>query len=91
MILPSLSQTNLIISMLVVEIWILSVPKYSIRIGNENYFSLTVGAAIGLFFLFLFCVIKFGNQKRSEKKGVNLILVPPNQLTKNKINPLNDS
>ena len=45
--------------MVIAEILLLSDPQYSVTIGSENYFSLTVAGVLGLVFMFIFFAIKF--------------------------------
>jgi hypothetical protein len=70
-ILP-VTQAQLVLSMLVAEIFVLSTPKYSFTIGSQNYFSLTIAAVMGMFFLFLFFALKFGNKVRFFEEKVFL-------------------
>ncbi len=72
MIILPITQAQLALSMLVAEIFVLSVPKYSIAIGSQNYFSLTVAAVMGMFFLFLFFALKFGNKIRFHEEKIPL-------------------
>ncbi len=76
-------------SMLITEVFLLGDPNYTVRIGDESYFSLAVGGLIGLVFLFSFIAIKFGskiqfkgyiskniiNSKIEQRKQVQLIKV----------------
>ena len=61
MIILPITQLQLILSMAIAEIFLLSDPNYTVRIGSENYFSLAVGAFIGGIFIFAFIAIKFGS------------------------------
>ena len=59
-ILP-ITQLQLILSMGIAEIFLLSDPNYSVRIGSENYFSLAVGAFVAGIFIFALIAIKVAN------------------------------
>ena len=61
MIILPITQLQMILSMAIAEIFLLSDPNYSVRIGSENYFSLAVGAFIGGVFIFVLITIKFGS------------------------------
>ncbi len=56
------TQVHLFVSMMISEILVISDPSYTVRIGSENYFSLAVGAFIGIIFLSIFITIKFGSK-----------------------------
>ena len=89
MITVPFTQMHMFFSMLITEIFLLGDPNYTVRIGDENYFSLAVGGLIGLVFLFSFIAIKFGskiqfkgyiskniiNSKIEQRKQVQLIKV----------------
>jgi len=62
MITVPFTQMHMFFSMLITEIFVLGDSNYSVRIGDENYFSLAVGGLIGLVFLFSFIAIKFGSK-----------------------------
>ncbi len=62
MITVPFTQMHMFFSMLITEIFLLGDPNYTVRIGDENYFSLAVGGLIGLVFLFSFIAIRFGNK-----------------------------
>ena len=62
MITVPFTQMHMFFSMLITEIFLLGDPNYTVRIGDENYFSLAVGGLIGLIFLFSFIAIKFGSK-----------------------------
>jgi len=66
------TQMHLFISMLVTEIMVVSDPNYTVRIGNENYFSLSIAALIGIVFLFIFIALKFGSNFQFKKHIRNL-------------------
>ncbi len=65
------TQMHLFISMLVTEIMVVSDPNYTVSIGNENYFSLTIAALIGIVFLFIFIAFKFGSKVQFKKYARN--------------------
>ena len=44
--------------MMMTEVWLLGDPQYAVKIGSDNYFSLTVGGVLGMFFTFTFDTIK---------------------------------
>ena len=89
MITVPFTQMHMFVSMLITEVFLLGDPNYTVRIGDENYFSLAVGGLIGLVFLFSFIAIKFGskiqfkgyiskniiNSKIEQRKQVQLIKV----------------
>ncbi len=62
MITVPFTQMHMFFSMLITEVFLLGDPNYTVRIGDENYFSLAVGGLIGLVFLFSFIAIKFGSK-----------------------------
>ena len=62
MIILPITQLQMILSMVIAEIFLLGNPNYTVRIGSENYFSLAVGAFIGGIFIFVFIAIKFGSR-----------------------------
>ena len=47
MIILPITQLQLMLSMGIAEIFLLSDPNYTVTIGSENYFSLAVGAFVG--------------------------------------------
>ena len=53
---------HMFVSMLISEVFLLSDPNYSVRIGDENYFSLAIGGLVALVFLIGFVAIKFGSK-----------------------------
>ena len=61
MIMLPITQAQLILSMAIAEILMLSDPNYTVRIGSENYFSLAVGAFVAGVFVFILIAIKLGN------------------------------
>ncbi len=62
MITVPFTQMHMFFSMLITEVYLLGDPNYTVKIGDENYFSLAVGGLLGLVFLFSFIAIKFGNK-----------------------------
>ncbi len=62
MIILPITQMQLILSMAIAEIFLLSVPNYTVRIGSENYFSLAVGGFIGGIFIFALIAFRFGSK-----------------------------
>ena len=88
MITVPFTQMHMFFSMLITEVLLLGDSNYSVRIGDENYFSLALGGLVGLVFLFSFIAIKFGSKIqfkgyiskntfniKNEKKQVQLIKV----------------
>lgn len=76
MIILPITQLQLMLSMAIAEIFLLSDPNYTVRIGSENYFSLAVGTFVGGIFVFMFIAIKFGSQfKFKEVNREEKILV----------------
>lgn len=61
MIILPITQLQLLLSMGIAEIFLLSDPNYTVRIGSENYFSLAVGAFVAGIFIFTFIAIKAGS------------------------------
>lgn len=62
----------MIFGMIIAEVWLLSDPKYTVKIGSENYFSLAVGGALALFFVFLYLAIKFSQRLKFREEKVTL-------------------
>ena len=62
MIILPITQMHLILSMAITEIFLLSVPNYTVKIGSENYFSLAVGAFIGIIFIIVLIAFRFGTK-----------------------------
>ncbi len=76
MIILPITQLQLMFSMGIAEVLLLSDPNYTVRIGSENYFSLAVGAFVAGIFIFVLIVIKTGStikfkQVAKEKLVVN--------------------
>lgn len=62
MIILPITQMQLMLSMAIAEIFLLSDPNYTVRIGTENYFSLAVGGFIGGLFIFALIAFRFGSR-----------------------------
>ncbi len=56
-----ITQFQMILSMVIAEVSLLSDPGYTVTIGTENYFSLAVGAFVGGIFIFAIIAIKLAN------------------------------
>ena len=61
MIVLPITQLQLFISMIIAELFLLGDPNYTVKIGSENYFSLAVGAFVGIIFLLMFLTIRFAS------------------------------
>ena len=61
MIVLPITQLQLMLSMAITEVFLLSDPNYTVKIGSETYFSLAVGAFVGSIFIFALIAIKIGN------------------------------
>lgn len=61
MIVLPITQLQMILSMAIAEVFLLSDPNYTVRIGSETYFSLAVGAFVASIFIFAFIAIKIGS------------------------------
>ncbi len=73
MIILPITQLQLMLSMGITEIFLLSDPNYTVTIGSENYFSLAVGAFVGGIFIFVVIAIKAGsliNFKETQKEKI---------------------
>lgn len=71
-----ITQLHLFVTMLITEVMVVSDPNYTIRIGNENYFSLAVAGFIGIVFLVAMISGKFSHSfrlKSSKPKTVKKI------------------
>lgn len=64
MIILPITQLQLMLSMGIAEIFLLSDPNYTVRIGSENYFSLAVGAFVAGIFIFAFIAFRLGSTIR---------------------------
>ena len=67
MITMPFTQMHMFFSMIISEVFLLSDPNYSVKIGDENYFSLAIGGLVALVFLISFIAIKFGS--KTQFKG----------------------
>ncbi len=73
MIILPITQLQLMLSMGIAEIFLLSDPNYTVTIGSENYFSLAVAAFVGGIFIFAVIAIKVGsriNFKKTQKEKI---------------------
>ncbi len=76
-----ITQLQLMLSMAIAEVFLLSEPNYSVTIGSENYFSLAVGAFVAGIFIFILVALKVGNIikfKQIEPKEKILVKVRQN-------------
>ena len=77
MITVPFTQMHMFFSMIITEIFLLGDPNYTVRIGDENYFSLAVGGLVGLVFLVSFIIIKFGSKIQFKsyvsKNTINMV------------------
>ena len=55
----------------------ISDPNYTVRIGNENYFSLAVAAFIGIVFLFAMITGKFSSVFRLKSSSPKTVKKVP--------------
>ena len=72
MITLPVTQLQMILSMIIAEIWLLSDPKYTVKIGSDNYFSLAIGGVLAMFFVFLYLAIKFSERFQFREEKVTL-------------------
>lgn len=61
MIVLPITQLQMMLSMAIAEVFLLSDPNYTVRIGSETYFSLAVAAFVASIFIFAFIAIKMGS------------------------------
>ena len=61
MIILPITQLQLLLSMGIAEVLLLSDPNYTFRLGSESYFSLAVGAFVAGIFIFAFIAIRAGS------------------------------
>ena len=78
MIMLPITQVQLILSMAIAEIFLLSDPNYTVRIGSENYFSLAVGAFVAGIFIFVLIAIKLGSSVKFKESVVKPIIAETN-------------
>ena len=72
MITLPVTQLQMILGMFIAEIWLLSDPKYTVKIGSDNYFSLAIGGVLGMFFVFLYFAIKFSERFQFQEEKITL-------------------
>jgi len=85
MITLPITQLQLVLSMIIAEIWLVSDPKYAVTIGSEHYFSLAIGGVVGMFFVFLFFAIKLGNSLQFKEEKVSLGKAASSQVIQKRI------
>ncbi len=73
-----ITQLQLMLSMGIAEIFLLSEPNYTVTIGSENYFSLAVGAFIAGIFIFVVIAIRVGSTIRFKETQKEKIIVKQN-------------
>ena len=78
MIILPITQLQLLLSMGIAEVFLLSDPNYSVTIGSENYFSLAVGAFVAGIFIFAFIAFKFGSTIKFKDSAKEKLLVNQN-------------
>ncbi len=78
MIILPITQLQLMLSMGIAEIFLLSDPNYTVTIGSENYFSLAVGAFVGGIFIFALIAIKLGSIIKFKETQKEKIIVKQN-------------
>lgn len=75
MIILPITQLQLMLSMGIAEIFLLSDPNYSVTIGSENYFSLAVGAFVAGIFIFVLIAIKAGSMVKFKDAAKEKLIV----------------
>ena len=75
MIILPITQLQLLMSMGIAEIFLLSDPNYTVRIGSENYFSLAVGAFVAGIFIFALIAIKAGSMVKFKDSAKEKLIV----------------
>ena len=78
MIFLPITQLQLMLSMGIAEIFLLSEPNYTVTIGSENYFSLAVGAFIGGIFILVVIAIRLGSTIKFKEIQKEKIIVKQN-------------
>jgi len=78
MIILPITQLQLMLSMGIAEILLLSDPNYTVRIGSENYFSLAVGAFVAGIFIFALIAIKVGSTVKFKEVAKEKLIVNQN-------------
>lgn len=67
-----ITKFQMIFSMLIIEVWLVSDPKYSVKIGDANYFSLGVATVLGVFFVFMILAIKLSHTLQFQEEKIPL-------------------
>jgi len=78
MIILPITQLQLMLSMGIAEIFLLSDPNYTVTIGSENYFSLAVGAFIAGIFVLILIAIKVCSSIKFKETQKEKIIVKQN-------------
>ncbi len=78
MIFLPITQLQLMLSMGIAEIFLLSDPNYTVTIGSENYFSLAVGAFIAGIFILVVIAIRVGSTVKFKETQKEKIIVKHN-------------
>ena len=78
MIILPITQLQLIFSMGIAEVLLLSDPNYTVRIGSETYFSLAVGAFVAGIFIFALIAIKVGSTIKFKEVAKEKLIVHQN-------------
>ncbi len=78
MIILPITQLQLMFSMGIAEVFLLSDPNYTFTIGSENYFSLAVGAFVAGIFIFALIAIKAGSTIKFKQVTKEKLVVSQN-------------
>ncbi len=78
MIFLPITQLQLMLSMGIAEIFLLSEPNYTVTIGSQNYFSLAVGAFIAGIFILVVIAIRVGSTIKFKETQKEKIIVKQN-------------
>jgi len=78
MIILPITQLQLMFSMGIAEVFLLSDPNYTVTIGSENYFSLAVGAFVAVMFIFALIAIKAGSRIKFKQPAKEKLIVSQN-------------
>jgi len=78
MIFLPITQLQLMLSMGIAEIFLLSEPNYTVTIGSQNYFSLAVGAFIAGIFILVVIAIRVGSTIKFKETQKEEIIVKQN-------------
>jgi len=62
----------MILFMIIAEVCLLGDPKYVVKIGSINYFSLEVGGVLGMFFIFTYVTIKTSQRFQFKEEKIYL-------------------